>query len=366
MVLRGSGIKPKTSLTELEDALDELEGSIGFIRREIQVQVLMLRRLGKIAHEEGFGTVQTEFDACLEKLDSLDLRLRVTTHEKEETQSLILLNIQTLLAGGMATSSARTLCAPIDRVKVYMQTNPDSGGVFSAVRHIMQNDGIRGFWRGNAVNVSRVFFKGGLQFVVYDDFKKRLKDVVGNKTWASKLTCAVLGACTVTTTLHPIDLLRLRCMRDKTLTIKEFFRTTLAEGGLLGFYAGYTSSLVATAPFFSIQFATTDYLKERYEVKPGSWQIIIMGGVSSIIASMCCYPTDTVNKKILSAKKSEGVSIKSILTEVSQNPVISKKGFSGLYRGFSMNCLKVAPQTGIRFWLCDIILHKWGVQRNRD
>jgi len=366
MVLRGSGIKPKSSLTDLEDHLLELEEKIDYIQKQIQIQVLRLRRLGKIANDEGFENVNDEFERCLHTLDSLDLRLRTTTTLKVKTENMIWLNIQTLFAGGIATGSARTLCAPIDRVKVFLQTNPDCGGVVSVVRHIIKDDGIRGFWRGNAVNVSRVFFKGGLQFVVYDDFKKRLKDIIGNKTWGSKLTCAVLGALTVSTTLHPIDLLRLRCMRDKSLTIADFCKSTFRNEGLLGFYNGYISSLVATAPFFSIQFATTDYLKQHFHVQTGSWKIIFLGGASSILASCCCYPTDTVNKKVLSAKKSEGVTITSILRGVAQNPVFSPNGFIGLYRGFSMNCLKVAPQTGIRFWLCDVILQKWGVSRNRD
>jgi len=304
MVLRGSGIKPSTSLTDIDEALKDLQNQIDLLQKEIQIQVFRLRRLGKVAQSEGFHSVHEEFELCLENLDQLDFQLKRTTTEKTITENMYWRNVLTLFAGGFATGSARTMCAPIDRVKVYMQTSSDTGGVISAVKDILRNDGIRGFWRGNAVNVSRVFFKGGLQFVVYDDFKKRLKDIVGNKTWGSKLTCAVLGALTVTSTLHPIDLLRLRCMRDKTLTVRDFFKTTLQQEGFRGFYSGYVSSLVATAPFFSIQFATTDYLKERFEVKPGSWQIIVLGGCSSIIASICCYPTDTVNKRILSAKKS--------------------------------------------------------------
>ena len=64
MVLRGSGIKPKSSLTDLEDHLLELEEKIDYIQKEIQIQVLRLRRLGKIANDEGFENVNDEFERC--------------------------------------------------------------------------------------------------------------------------------------------------------------------------------------------------------------------------------------------------------------------------------------------------------------
>lgn len=372
MVLRGSGIKPSTSLTELQDRIAVLESEIQQTRDEIRRNVQELQRLGKVAASKDgsvFSTIEierVEFEKILSNLDSLDSRLEKSFYQQREAKAQILFNLQTLLAGGIATSCARTAVAPIDRIKIFLQTNTDVKGIGNVFRHVIQKEGWRGLWRGNLVNCSRVFFKGGLQFVVYDDFKKRLKHIIGNKTWGSKLACAVVGALFVTTALHPIDLMRLRVMKENSLTIGGFLKQTLVQEGFFrGFYRGYLSSLMGTAPFFSIQFATTDYLKERYEVKPGSWKIIGLGAVGSVFASTICYPTDTIQKKVMSAGKAEGVTIPSIIRGVRQHPFNSPKGVAGLYRGFSMNCLKVAPQTGLRFWFCDLILAK-ALGRGKD
>lgn len=367
MVLRGSGIKPSTSLTDLQDAIAALEYQIEQTQKEIRRNVEDLRRLGKVAasKEGGFSTIEIEFEKILINLDSLDSRLATSFDQKREAQEQYLFNLQTLLAGGVATSCARTAVAPIDRIKIFLQTNTDIKGPVNVFRHVIQKEGLKGLWRGNLVNCSRVFFKGGLQFVIYDDFKKRLKHIIGNKTWGSKLACALVGSLFVTSFLHPIDLMRLRVMRENSLTIGGFLKQTFVQEGVRGFYRGYLSSLMGTAPFFSIQFATTDYLKERFDVKPGSIKILGLGAAGSVFASMICFPTDTIQKKVMSSGKAEGVTIPSIIRGVSQHPFNSPKGVAGLYRGFSMNCLKVGPQTGLRFWFCDLILAK-GLRRGKD
>lgn len=73
--------------------------------------------------------------------------------------------IRSGLAGGLAGSCAKTLVAPLDRIKILFQTsNPEFikyrgtfGGFIDAGKRIWKTDGVMGLYQGNSVTLLRIF-----------------------------------------------------------------------------------------------------------------------------------------------------------------------------------------------------------------
>ena len=89
--------------------------------------------------------------------------------------------LRSLAAGGLAGAVARTTVAPIDRVKILMQTQhvtfkgqAQYHGIKQTLKKIMQEEGVTRLWRGNVTNIVRVMPYSATQFTSYDFFKRRI------------------------------------------------------------------------------------------------------------------------------------------------------------------------------------------------
>lgn len=65
------------------------------------------------------------------------------------------------LSGGTANAISRTLVAPLERIRLSMQVDSNKyQSTYQCTKHILQNEGITGFYRGNWLNVLRIFPQG--------------------------------------------------------------------------------------------------------------------------------------------------------------------------------------------------------------
>ena len=68
-----------------------------------------------------------------------------------------------LLAGGASGVVTKTMTAPLERIKILLQlrsmskvTASSSSSILGTMRSVLRDDGIRGFWKGNGANCTRV------------------------------------------------------------------------------------------------------------------------------------------------------------------------------------------------------------------
>ena len=62
---------------------------------------------------------------------------------------------QHLLAGALAGATAKTVEAPLDRVKIIFQVNKERFSLRAAVRRMLEisrNEGVQGLWKGNGAS----------------------------------------------------------------------------------------------------------------------------------------------------------------------------------------------------------------------
>lgn len=79
-----------------------------------------------------------------------------------------------MIAGGIAGMIAKTVVAPVDRIKILYQISSARfrlRDLPSVGYHIVQNEGFTALWKGNSATLVRVFPYAGIQFSVFNSMK---------------------------------------------------------------------------------------------------------------------------------------------------------------------------------------------------
>ena len=86
-------------------------------------------------------------------------------------------NLRVLTSGAIAGAVSRTMTAPIERIKVLLQTNNKHYGDKSFLRcfrYMYEKEGMAGFFKGNGANVFRVIPFSALEFFTFDFIRYRI------------------------------------------------------------------------------------------------------------------------------------------------------------------------------------------------
>lgn len=283
-------------------------------------------------------------------------------------------SVRLLLAGGMAGAVARTCTAPLDRIKLLLQvqhlgqlgTSANAyTGVGQAIAKISREEGLRAFWKGNGVNIIRIFPYSAAQFTSHEQYKQLIAGSEGKLSVPQRLVAGAMAGMTATALTHPLDTLRLRLampssghhgMVDALITIS-------AKEGIFALYKGLLPTLLGIAPYAALNFASYDILKTRLyksgAVKESVVNNLLMGASAGTIATTVCYPLDTVRRRMqMKGKVYDGIAH-------AMSTMYQQEGLRGFYRGWWANTLKVVPQNSIRFVTYEFVKTLVGVSKAR-
>lgn len=250
-----------------------------------------------------------------------------------------------LVAGGLSGMVARSFVAPLDRVKIMIQTAKVTGENATGIRQvsgrIMDEGGLRSFWKGNGTNCIRVFPHTAVQFGTFSYVKDL--DLLGHPIYNRLLSGAMSGAVAATFT-QPLDVIRVRLQTDAMVkSFGDATRAVYAEKGFRSLYKGYSPTLLSLSPFIAINFACFDSLRAGYNPHGSSSLNMLFGAASGALAQSVCFPLDTVRRRM----QVKGVAYPSVWLAFST--ITKHEGITGFYRGIVPNLLKVMPNNAIRF-----------------
>ena len=142
---------------------------------------------------------------------------QVSTKDPGNGRNVKRMRLDTLLAGGIAGAAARTITAPLDRVKILMQTQRLSAGgasdkytsLMQALFRVAREDGIKGYWRGNLANCIRVVPYSATQFVTFEHLKS-ISFASFLPAIMQRLTYGAFAGMAASFVTHPLDVIRLR------------------------------------------------------------------------------------------------------------------------------------------------------------
>ncbi|KAH7657119.1 Mitochondrial carrier protein [Dioscorea alata] len=255
-------------------------------------------------------------------------------------------------AGAIAGALSKTLTAPLDRVKLLMQTHGlrASGskgiGLLEAITLIHKEEGIKGYWKGNLPQVIRIIPYSAVQLFAYEIYKKILRNEDGDLSVIGRLIAGACAGMTSTLVTYPLDVLRLRlAVEPGCRTMSQVAFNMLREEGIASFYCGLGPSLIGIAPYIAVNFCIFDLMKkslpEKYQKRPETSLATAL--VSATVATLMCYPLDTVRRQM----QMKGSPFNSVFDALPG--IVERDGFLGLYRGFVPNALKSLPSSRFVF-----------------
>jgi solute carrier family 25 (mitochondrial carrier protein), member 16 len=107
-------------------------------------------------------------------------------------------SLKTFVSGGLAGCVAKTLVAPIDRVKILKQVHSrhyDSFGIIESFYRVIQKEGFFSLYKGNGAQMLRIFPYAAMQFTSYEIYKKFNKRIFNNthENFVNQLACGSLA-----------------------------------------------------------------------------------------------------------------------------------------------------------------------------
>ena len=198
------------------------------------------------------------------------------------------IEIRNLLSGGVAGMVAKSVVAPIDRIKILYQVSSAEFHVRkipTVMRNIVHNEGFQALWKGNMATMIRVFPYSGVQFMTFDRCKlfflhehergRYVSFVKDHSKWGltpveSLIAGMVAGTVSVVVT-YPLDLTRaqlavLRRHNHDGLPTKGFWSVltdNYKQRGSAGLFRGITPTLLGILPYSGIAFTLNEQGKKR-------------------------------------------------------------------------------------------------------
>lgn len=274
--------------------------------------------------------------------------------EKKQPKSKIEQLMTDLVVGGSIGAISKTVMAPVERVKLLMQTqdsNPDvlSGkverykSIGDCFRRVASEQGVAAYWRGNLVNCLRYAPQQG-SALAFNDFINNMFPVYNAKTdfWKSlavKLFSGGLAGAIANTICYPFDFARTRLASDlgkgkaQFKGITDCIMTTVRQQGITGLYTGWTVTVIGA---FVYRAGQLGMFKQIQDLNPYQNDKGTLGAVSSFVSVTLArssimpfnYPFDTVRRRMMLE---------------SEKPIDKR-----LYRG-SVDCfMKVMKTEGLR------------------
>jgi len=270
--------------------------------------------------------------------------------------------------GGFSGAVAKTLTAPIERIKLVVQTQdanpkirsgevPRYKGIVDCGSRILNEQGAKRFWDGNFTNCIRYFPTQAFNLAFKDTFKRMFPKYNPKtefaKFFGANLVSGGMAAAGSLCIVYPLDYARTRLASDVGSGKKTFTglgdcmkKTAAGPGGFLALYTGFGVSVVGIVGYRGLQLGCFDTITG---LNPWKKDKGIMGAVTTFAAAQTAitvgagatYPFDTVRRRLqMQSEKPVEEHLykgtKDCFTKIAAEEGLAK----GLYKGFLANVVR--------------------------
>jgi solute carrier family 25 (adenine nucleotide translocator) protein 4/5/6/31 len=270
-------------------------------------------------------------------------------------------------AGGVSGAVSKTLTAPIERVKLVIQTQdanpkivsgevPRYTGIGNCFSRIHSEQGMGAFWRGNGTNIIRYFPTQAFNLAFKDTIKAAFPKYNSKtefwKFFGIQLASGGMAGAASLSIVYPLDYARTRLASDVGSGKKQFNglldclkKTASSAQGPLALYNGFGPSVAGIVAYRGAQFGLNDTIMafNPYAKEFGVVAIVskfITAQIAVTASGLVAYPFDTVRRRIQmeSDKPPESRMYKGTVDCAAK--VLKNEGFGGMYKGALANIFR--------------------------
>lgn len=310
------------------------------------------------------------------------------------------------------SSQAKTLVAPLDRVKILFQAhNPQfiryAGswfGVGEAIKAIYQQDGPMGLFRGHSATLLRIFPYAAIKFLAYEQIRGAIIHKKEHETPLRRLLSGSLAGVTSVFFTYPLEVIRVRLAFETKKDSRSSMRaicnqiyheqshskpplavsgsasgpasiatpvasTVLPRSGLTNFYRGFAPTLLGMLPYAGMSFLTHDTvgdilrhpslskwttLPQPKNAQPGkavplrSWAELLAGGIAGLISQTSSYPLEVIRRR-MQVGGAVGDGHRLRIGETARI-IMKERGVRGFFVGLTIGYVKVVPMAAVAFY----------------
>jgi solute carrier family 25 (adenine nucleotide translocator) protein 4/5/6/31 len=259
------------------------------------------------------------------------------------------------MAGGVSGSIAKTIAAPIERVKLLLQTQQANvklegkqyTGIVNCFSRCVREEGFLSLWRGNWSNVLRYFPTQAINFSVKDALNRYFcpydsKKQPGMFFLGRLLSGGTAGAISLTF-VYPLDFARTRLGTDigKAAHERQFsglsdcIKKIYNSDGIRGVYQGFGISVLGIFVYRSFYFGGYDAGKRLLfhgdERHIAFWKRFLFAQFVTSTSEILAYPLDTIRRRLMmQSGRKEHIYNGSLDCF---NKILTNEGFNGFFKG---------------------------------
>jgi len=271
------------------------------------------------------------------------------------------------VVGGTSGAISKTLTAPIERVKLVIQTQdanprimsgevPRYTGIGNCFSRILSEQGMASFWRGNLTNVIRYFPTQAFNLAFKDTIKKIFPKYSPKddfwKFFAVNLASGGLAGAGSLTIVYPLDYARTRLASDVGSGKRTFnglsdciMKTAKGPAGVMGLYNGFGVSVAGIIAYRGVQFGTFDTIMGLNPYKSDTGAMGMLSTFLSAQTAVLCsafftYPFDTVRRRLqMQSEKPPEQRLYKGTIHCTQK-IMADEGVGALFKGFVANAFR--------------------------
>ncbi|PKA56753.1 putative mitochondrial adenine nucleotide transporter BTL3 [Apostasia shenzhenica] len=284
-----------------------------------------------------------------------------------------------LWAGAIAAMVSRTFVAPLERLKLEYMVRGEQRNLFELIKRIATAQGLKGFWKGNFVNILRTAPFKAVNFYAYDTYRKQLLRFSGNEetTNFERFVAGAAAGITATIMCIPMDTIRTKIVApggEALGGVVGAFKHMVQTEGFFSLYRGLVPSIVSMAPSGAVFYGVYDILKATYLHSPegrsrielmkqhgeelnaldqlelGPMRTLLYGAIAGCCAEAATYPFEVVRRQLQMQVQSNRLS-----TLATCSKIIEHGGIPALYAGLFPSLLQVLPSAAISYFVYEFM-----------
>jgi solute carrier family 25 (adenine nucleotide translocator) protein 4/5/6/31 len=284
---------------------------------------------------------------------------------RKEGESRIVALMKDWIAGGTAAGVSKTVVAPIERVKLLLQTQdanpriksgeiPRYTGIINCFTRVSAEQGFVSLWRGNLANVIRYFPTQAFNFAFKDTFRSMFPRYDPKKEFwkffGTNVASGGLAGASSLLIVYPLDFARTRLAADvgkgsgrQFTGLVDCIVKVFKSGGPLALYQGFLVSVQGIIVYRGAYFGLFDTAKAVIFQDERNANIFFKWFIAQVVtalAGVISYPFDTVRRRMMMQSGEKERLYKGTIDCF--RVIAQKEGMSAFFKGAWSNVIRGA------------------------